>query len=138
MLGGERGTVGSRGLAAEEAPGAQHEDVTHLLGSRSCCLWPGQKGLLGYLFSLPVWSTPGNQLFPQKTPGEEVSKHACFVFLLLFSIPGSSSYCLHRIVPVWAQAHSWSMALGQNRDPSPVGWATLPPNKSLSEVQVWL
>lgn len=105
MLGGERGAVGSWDLAGEEAPGAQHEVVRHLLGSRSCRLWPRQKGFPGYLFSLTPWNTPGNQPFLQKTPGEEVSEHACFVFLLLFRIPGSPSYCLHRIVSVWAQAH---------------------------------
>lgn len=106
MLGGERGAVGSRDLAGEEAPGAQHEVVRHLLGSRSCCLWPRQKGLPGYLFNLTPWNTPENQLFLQKTPGEEVSEYAFFVFLLLFRIPGSPSYCLHRTVSVWAQAHS--------------------------------
>lgn len=51
MLGGERGAVGNGDLAGEEAPGAQHEVVTHLLGSRSYCLWPRQKGLPGYVFS---------------------------------------------------------------------------------------
>lgn len=44
--------------------------------------------------SLPPWGTPGNQLFLQKTPGEEVSKHACFVFRLPFNIPESPPYCL--------------------------------------------
>jgi hypothetical protein len=107
MLGGATGAVGSRDLAGEEAPGAQQAIVTHLLGSRSCCLWPRQKGLLGHLFSLCLHGgTPGNQLSLQKTPGEEVSKHACFVFRSLFSIPERPPCCLHRRVSACAHAHS--------------------------------
>lgn len=58
MLGGDTGAVGSRDLAGEEAPGAQQATVTHLLGSRSCCLWPRQKGLLGHLLSLCLHGAP--------------------------------------------------------------------------------
>lgn len=114
MLGGDRGAVGSRDLAGEEAPGAQQAVVTHLLGSRSCCLRPRQKGLLGHLFSLCLHGgTPGNPLLLLKTPGEEVSEHACFVFCLLFNIPESPPCCLRRRV---SACPLLTTVLGQNGD----------------------
>lgn len=82
MLGGDTGTVGSRDLAEEEAPGAQQAIVARLLGSRSCCLWPRQKGLLGHLFSLCLHGgTLGNQLFLQKNPRRRGFKARVFCVL---------------------------------------------------------
>lgn len=68
MLGGERGAVGSRDLAGEEAPGAQQAVVTHLLAAGAAVCGPGRKGSWGLCSVFASMGHPWKSAVPSENP----------------------------------------------------------------------
>lgn len=124
-------------MLRKRPPGAQHTLSHTCWAAGAAVCGPGRKGSRGICSVSASVGHPWKSAVLSENPRRRGSKHACFVFLLLFRMPGSRPYHLHQGAPAWAQATP-DLGSWVKTDASTVGWAISSPDESLSEVRAWL